>query len=124
MFSTQVLCFLVAKCLVLPEFVADFHACWCSACVFSPLAVWPAFCPFSTMHCGVALLSPTVKTEYAFPAAIMSALSRPVTYPNYLSLPLSESTLLKADSNVVEVFVWSYRGDRRCTKPSMGKDGR
>lgn len=76
------------------------------------------------MHCGIALLNPRVKIVYPFPAAIMSALSRLVTSPNYLSFPLSESILLKEDRNVVEVFVWSYSGDRRYTKPHVVKDGR
>lgn len=51
----------------------------------APLAVWPAICPFSTMHCGIPLLNPRVKIEYTFPA-ITSALSskrRAVTHPNY-----------------------------------------
>lgn len=83
---------------------------WLSVCAVCESSPWHfqcthfrstplAMCLFSTMHCGIHLLNPGVKIEYTFPAAITSAISsqrRPVTHPNYSSLPKADQSLPEA----------------------------
>lgn len=80
--------------------MSDFIALLLCSNIF---AVWPSVCN-PTIHFGITLLNPRVKTEYMFPAAVMRALlSDETTDPSHCG----PSLLYIITRRQEVVFVWS-----------------
>lgn len=78
----------------------------------APWAVWPAICPFSTMHCGIPLLNPGVKNEHVAITRALSSQKKSTPHSNWPSLlkpgwSFPQPIVLKEDGKVV------VEGDKR-----------
>lgn len=99
------------------EFMPSLHVCLClHKYIFivhtAPWAVWPAICPFSTMHCGIPLLNPGVKNEHVAITRALSSQKKSTPHSNWPSLlkpgwSFPQPIVLKEDGKVV------VEGDKR-----------